>query len=62
MNKKMLKAFVEELGHDHKNLLIGPSCGMTRDPYLLLDISAAHITAKKRVKNEDSDEDQLYDF
>jgi hypothetical protein len=29
MNRKMLEAFVEELGHEHEDLLIGASCDIS---------------------------------
>jgi hypothetical protein len=56
MNKKMLRAFVEELGHEHEDLLTGASCDISGDPNLLLNTAANQATEKK---DKDKDEDDL---
>jgi hypothetical protein len=58
MNKRMLKAFVEELGHDHENLLIGASCDTSGDPNLLLNVATSQVTAVRKDKGEDEDENE----
>ncbi|KAL1963141.1 hypothetical protein VTN77DRAFT_8684 [Rasamsonia byssochlamydoides] len=56
MDRRMLMAFVEELGHDYKDLLQGASC-RSRDRNLLLKAVTKQVTAKKD-KREDEDEDE----
>ncbi|KAN0074034.1 hypothetical protein V8E54_007971 [Elaphomyces granulatus] len=58
MGKRMLKALVEELGHDYQHLMQGQSCNNRADPTILLELATRQITAtRKRGKEDESDDE-----
>jgi hypothetical protein len=66
INRKMLRAFVEELGHqDYQVLLDGASCKTSGDANLLVDVAARQVAAERdRAEsdnnNDDDDDDSDY--
>ncbi|KAL2223429.1 hypothetical protein M432DRAFT_587350 [Thermoascus aurantiacus ATCC 26904] len=54
--RNMLMAFVEELGHNHQDLLQGASC-RSGDPNLLLEVASSQVKARRhKVQNESEDD------
>ena len=45
MGKRMLKALVEELGHDYQHLTQGKSCNNRVDPTILLELAIKQISS-----------------
>jgi len=62
MSKNMLRAFVEELGHEYGGLIdCGPSLSWDRDPNLLLELASNQVTAgedNSSENDEDTDDDE----
>jgi hypothetical protein len=57
VNKKMLKALVEELGHECDDLLQGSSCDNRGDRNLLLESASKQVATRKTRGDLDDDED-----
>jgi hypothetical protein len=56
LNKKMLRALAEELGHGHEDLLLGSSFGNQGDRTLLLESAAKQVAGEKICLGDDDGE------
>ncbi|KAJ1715233.1 hypothetical protein NYO67_2619 [Aspergillus flavus] len=60
--KNMLRALIEELGHEYDNLLEGATLLSRGDDDLLLDTAVAQIAPIEEADNEDTDEEDFDDY
>lgn len=58
IGKKMILAFIEELGHEHKELLVGASPSRRGNRNDLIDTAAAQITNEADVDSDDDDNEE----